>query len=245
MARPFAYGADPFRAGWHRGADFAAAPGARVGAACSGRVVWAGRDVVTVRCGSYRVTHLPLASVAVAGGARVRAGARIGTVGRSREHAGLHVGVRRAGDRFGYVDPVPLLADPRRRACRRRREWAGRRRGPSRGAEAAPRPCRAPRARRRRAARRAPPAAAPRAASRAAPPCRAAAARGAAAAAPPPPAAPRVARPLPAGPAAAVRVLAPWPAWLGLAVLLAGAVGGGVRIGLRRRRATAAVLARR
>ncbi len=192
VARPFAYGADPFRAGWHRGADFEAAPGARVGAACSGRVVWAGQDVVTVRCGSYRVTHLPLASVAVAGGARVRAGARIGTLARARDHAGLHVGVRRAGDRFGYVDPVPLLGarPPAVPAAPR----------------AAPRPRTPP-------PRPAPPAAVPRAA------------------------------PLPAP--AAVRVLAPWPAWLGLAVLLAGAVGGGVRIGLRRRRATAAVLARR
>ncbi len=167
-----------------------------MGAACSGRVVWAGRDVVTVRCGSYRVTHLPLQSVAVASGARVRAGVRIGTLARGRDHAGLHVGVRRAGDRFGYVDPVPLLAEP------------------PPGVPAAPRVAPRPRT------------ALPRAA--------------------PPAAVPLGERPPLAGPApAAVRVLAPWPAWLGLAVLLAGAVGGGVRIGLRRRRATAAVFARR
>jgi murein DD-endopeptidase MepM/ murein hydrolase activator NlpD len=203
VARPFTYGADPFRAGWHRGADFVVAPGARVGATCSGRVVWAGRDVVTLRCGSYRVTHLPLARVTARRGARVRAGARIGTLGRSRDHVGLHVGVRRAGDRFGYVDPVPLLAEP-----------------PPHGVPVAPRPAR-PRGGR--------PAARPRA-----------------------PAPLRVARPgsppqpVRAGPPpAAVRVPAPWPAWLGLAVLLAGAVGGGMRITLRRRRATATVLARR
>jgi Peptidase family M23 len=182
VARPFAYGADPFRAGWHRGADFRAGPGAIVRAACSGRVAWAGRDVVTVRCGAFRVTHLPLARVRVPRGARVRAGARIGTLARSRDHAGLHLGVRRASDRFGYVDPVPLLAAP-------------------------PRPV---------------PAAPPRIVW-------------------PRPAPPRFDAP----PRSEVRVLAPWPAWLGLAVLLAGAVGGGVRLGVRRRRATVAALARR
>ena len=62
MAREFAYGADPFRAGRHRGADSRARPGSAVRAACSGRVVWAGRDVVTLRCGGLRVTHLPLAT---------------------------------------------------------------------------------------------------------------------------------------------------------------------------------------
>jgi hypothetical protein len=210
VERPFAYGADPFRAGWHRGADFRAAPGAPVRAACSGRVVWAGRDVVTVRCAGYRVTHLPLSGVAVARGARVRAGTRVGRVARSRGHTGLHLGVRHAHDRFGYVDPVPLLA------------------APPGGVPAAPRVGRPP-------PRAAPPAGAPPAASpRAAP---AGAPRAAAPAAAPAPA-PRAAPP-------AVRVLAPWPAWLGLAVLLAGALGGGVRIGVRRRRAPVAASVRR
>ncbi len=267
VAREFAYGADPFRAGWHRGADFFAAPGSAVRAACSGRVAWAGRDVVTVRCGGFRVTHLPLTNVAVARGAQVRGGARIGTLGRSRDHAGLHVGVRRAGDRFGYVDPVPLLAEPPRgvpavpRVSRPPRaaprvvpEPRPRTAAPLRAAprprtapplRAAPRPRTAPPLRAAPRPRTAPPLrAAPR--PRTAPPLRAAPRPRTT---PPLRAAPRPgspARPLPAGPApAAVRVLAPWPAWLGLAVLLAGAVGGGVRIGLRRRRATAAVLARR
>jgi hypothetical protein len=110
VARAFAYSAArPFVAGQHRGADFAASPGAAVRAACSGRVVFAGRGVVTLRCGRWRVTHLPLAAFAVHAGARVRAGGRLGTLAASREHAGLHLGVRRAGDRFAYVDPVPLL----------------------------------------------------------------------------------------------------------------------------------------
>ena len=113
VSRAFAYSpAEPFAADRHRGADFAARTGEAVRAACSGRVAYAGRGVVTLRCGSWRVTHLPLATLAVGAGARVREGARLGTVAASREHAGLHLGVRRAGDRFAYVDPLRLLAPP-------------------------------------------------------------------------------------------------------------------------------------
>jgi len=111
VERAFAYSAArPFAAGQHRGADFTGPPGAVVRAACSGRVAYAGRGVVTLRCGAWRVTHLPLATLTVSVGARVREGARLGTLAASAEHAGLHLGVRRAGDRFAYVDPVPLLA---------------------------------------------------------------------------------------------------------------------------------------
>jgi hypothetical protein len=110
VLRGFAYSeAEPFAAGQHRGADFAGAPGAVVRAACSGRVAYAGRGVVTLRCGPWRVTHLPLATLTVHAGARVREGARLGTPAASAEHAGLHLGVRRAGDRFAYVDPLALL----------------------------------------------------------------------------------------------------------------------------------------
>src|SRR3954447_1859440 len=110
VARAFAYSpAQPFAGGQHRGADFAAPPGAVVRAACGGRVAYAGRGVVTLRCGPWRVTHLPLATLSVHAGTRVREGARLGTLAASAEHAGLHLGVRRAGDRFAYVDPVPLL----------------------------------------------------------------------------------------------------------------------------------------
>ena len=52
VARGFAYSpADPFAAGRHRGADFTARPGEAVRAACSGVVAYAGRGVVTLRCG--------------------------------------------------------------------------------------------------------------------------------------------------------------------------------------------------
>ena len=62
-ARGFTYGADPFRAGWHRGADLAAAPGARVRAACPGVVATAragAAGVVTLRCAAV-ARHPPAA----------------------------------------------------------------------------------------------------------------------------------------------------------------------------------------
>ncbi len=113
VARPFSYSrAAPFTAGAHRGVDLAAPPGRRVRAACGGIVVHAGPvagrgAVVSIRCGRRRVSHLPLASVAVRAGTAIAAGTPIGTVAPG--HGGLHVGVRREGDPFAYEDPIPLL----------------------------------------------------------------------------------------------------------------------------------------
>jgi hypothetical protein len=201
VTRGFAVGPNPFAGGQHRGADFAAPPGATVRAACGGAVVVAGRvgtsgRVVTIRCGPWRVTHQPLAEVAVAAGGRVARGARIGTVAPSRSHAGLHLGVRRDGRRFGYVDPLRFL-----------------------GAERPPPVVPSPRgARRPPAPRIAPPL-----------PGRRVTASALRATAP---------GPAPAAPAAgAGRVpFAPWPVWVGLGLLVAGAVGAGVRWRPLRRR---------
>jgi len=118
VTRGFDLGPDPFEGGRHRGADFAALPGTAARAACDGRVLVAGRvgangRVVTLRCGRWRVTHLPLADVAVRPGAVVDRGTRIGTVSRSRQHDGIHLGVRREGARFGYADPLRFLARDR------------------------------------------------------------------------------------------------------------------------------------
>ena len=142
-------------------AGAASAAGGGAGSAGAGVV-----GVVTLRCGRWRVTALPLASLAVRVGERVRAGATIGRVGTMPGHAGLHVGVRRASDRFAYVDPLPLLAEQRARrssaaraaACggRAAGEWRAAR-APARRVAAAPAgagPRRASR-RRVRAARRA------------------------------------------------------------------------------------------
>ncbi len=229
VARPFAFGQNPFRAGWHRGADFAAERGAAVRAACTGIVVTARPGLVTLRCGPWRVTQLPVADVSVRAGARIAAGAVVGELGWAAGHAGLHLGVRRAGDRFGYVDPIPLL----------------------RGRTSSPPPVPAPRTRvprggpgRSRPSR--PPAAdpsSPTIAVQSAPSgLSAPVAPGSAIAIAPEAVAgagthAKVRVFSPAG----ARALAPWPAWAGVALLLAGAVGGGVRFGARRRRAAAAV----
>jgi Peptidase family M23 len=204
VLRAFAYGPDPFRRGWHRGVDLAAAPGTAVRAACSGTVVTAravagAEGVVTLLCGRWRVTHLPLTAIAVRPGAHVPAGARLGLLGTSRVHSGLHLGVRRAGDPFGYVNPLRFL--------------------PTGHSPPAPPPVLTTRG---RDLGRAPTAAAPVA------PPRAAAARAAVAPRPR------------AAPTGGVRALAPWPAWAGLALLLSGAIAGGLRF--RRRRVRAAAL---
>jgi murein DD-endopeptidase MepM/ murein hydrolase activator NlpD len=301
VTRAFAYGPDPFRRGWHRGVDLAAAPGSVVRAACTGQVVTAsdgggvGAGVVTLRCGPWRVTHLPLASVTVQAGARIRAGSRVGTLARSAAHAGLHLGVRRADDRFAYVDPVPFLPEaktrrgpppalplarrvppetvPEPRAVPRERQ--PRRTAPRTAPRGVPAPHAAPRAlpaprlapRRllvREAAPR--PRVVPHAAPRALPAPRLAPRRLLVRGAAPrarvvPHAAPRAlpaqqvaprGQPAPRAPGErvrvpagdAVRTLAPWPAWIGLALMLCGAAGGGVRMRVRVRRATRAAALR-
>jgi hypothetical protein len=99
-------GPDPFARGQHRGVDFAVRGPVR--AACAGRVVFAGRvagaGTVSVRCGRWRVSYAPLARVSVREGEPVGAGARLGRTSR-----GIHFGVRREGERFGYVDPLRFL----------------------------------------------------------------------------------------------------------------------------------------
>jgi hypothetical protein len=252
VARRFAYGANPFRAGWHRGVDLAAPPGSPVRAACSGVVVTARPGVATLRCGPWRVTHLPLASHAVAVGDAVRAGSVVGTVSVGGEHRGLHLGVRRESDRFAYVDPLPF--------------FAGRTSAPP--TVGPPRTTRVPRSGPSGARPVVPPAPPPvsagdRAIDRRVPQpgvvqldARGASGRSAldalrglppATAPVSPPAAVPASPPGPlhGAPTPPVRVsspagaggLAPWPAWVGLALLALGAVGGGVRVRVRRGRA--------
>jgi hypothetical protein len=114
VTRAFDYAGEPFAPGRHRGADFAARPGEPVRSACAGRVVFAGPagsngPTVSVRCGAWRVAYLPLRTLAVHRGARVARGAPLGTAAAPGRHAGLHVGVRREGSRWGYVDPLPFF----------------------------------------------------------------------------------------------------------------------------------------
>jgi Peptidase family M23 len=110
--RLFDLGPDPFARGQHRGVDLLAEPGEPVRAACSGRVVFAGRvageGTVSVRCGAWRVSYAPVLARAVRAGERVGARARLG-----RAAGPLHFGVRREGRRWGYVDPLRFLAGTR------------------------------------------------------------------------------------------------------------------------------------
>jgi len=135
--------------------------------------------VVTLLCGRWRVSLLPLATITVHAGTPVARGARLGSVGRGSDHAGLHLGVRRNGTRFGYVDPLRFLSPT----------------------PTTPSP---PLGRAPRGSRNAPPAA----------PGHAPAAK---------PLTAPVAAPLHVAPGRAPGGLAPWPAWVGLALVLAGA----------------------
>ena len=161
VLRPFAVGPDRFAAGQHRGADLGAPAGARVRAACGGRVSFAGRvpgggRTVSVRCGALVATFQHLGDVAVRRGQRLLPGAPIGTVGRARPSPHVHLGARDAAT-GAYVDPLTLLGSaplaplPPIPAARRRRPLPL---GPAppRGAPARPftvpaaRPVRAPHA---------------------------------------------------------------------------------------------------
>ena len=113
-------GDDPYAAGQHRGIDIAGRVGAPVVAASAGLVRFAGTagssgSTVSVRSedGRFDVAYLHLGSIAVRPGARVAIGQAIGTVGttgvRSLERPHLHLGVRAAGTRHAYVDPLTLL----------------------------------------------------------------------------------------------------------------------------------------
>ncbi len=153
IVRPFVYAGSPFRRGLHRGLDLRAAAGQRVVAPCPGRVAWAGPRGVTLVCSGRRVTLLPVRP-AVRAGAGVGAGVAVGTVVGG---AGLHLGVRRAGDPFGYVDPAPLLRRSRAApppVVAPARGPRGTRRVPAPAVRSAPEP-------RRAAPRRAPPLAPP------------------------------------------------------------------------------------
>lgn len=108
--RPFAYSGSPFRPGLHRGIHLQAARGEPVHAPCSGRITYAGGFGLTLRCGAYAITTLSV-KPRVHAGDDVRAGAVM-----AKAEGTVHLGVRRAGDPFGYIDPEPLLRRPAPRA---------------------------------------------------------------------------------------------------------------------------------
>ena len=116
---PYRNGADPYAGGQHRGIDIAAAVGTAVVAAAGGEVRFAGTAgssglTVSVRTGDgFDTSYLHLSALAVRAGARVSAGERLGAVGttgtRSADPPHLHFGVREAGTRHVYIDPLSML----------------------------------------------------------------------------------------------------------------------------------------
>jgi Peptidase family M23 len=120
---PYRNGSDPYASGQHRGIDIAGPPGATVVAAATGEVRFAGTAgssglTVSVRTGDgrYDTSYLHLSSTAVREGDPVAAGQRLGTVGttgtRSATAPHLHFGVRDAGSRHAYHDPLGFLPPP-------------------------------------------------------------------------------------------------------------------------------------
>ena len=119
---PYRNGTDPYASGQHRGIDIAARIGTPVVAAAGGEVRFAGTAgssglTISIRTGDgYDTSYLHLSSVAVRAGARVSGGDRIGAVGisgiRSATAPHLHFGVRDAGTRHAYHDPLNFLPPP-------------------------------------------------------------------------------------------------------------------------------------
>jgi hypothetical protein len=119
---PYRNGTDPYATGQHRGIDIAASVGTPVVAAAVGEVRFAGTAgtsglTVSIRTGDgYDTSYLHLSSLGVRAGAHVSAGDRIGAVGttgtRSATAPHLHFGVRDAGTRHAYHDPLAFLPPP-------------------------------------------------------------------------------------------------------------------------------------
>lgn len=120
---PYRNGDDPYAGGQHRGIDIASPVGARVVAAQAGTVRFAGVAgssgvTVSIRTadGAFDTSYLHLSSLSVREGTTVRAGEHVGAVGtsgrRSAAQPHLHFGVREAGSRHAYRDPLGLLPAP-------------------------------------------------------------------------------------------------------------------------------------
>ena len=122
LITPYRNGTDPYASGQHRGIDIGAPVGTPVVAAAAGEVRFAGTAgsnglTVSIRTADgYDTSYLHLSALSVPAGAAVSAGDRLGAVGttgsRSAEAPHLHFGVREAGSRHAYIDPLTLLGAP-------------------------------------------------------------------------------------------------------------------------------------
>lgn len=115
-------GDDPYAGGQHRGIDIAGPVGAPVVAAAGGEVRFAGTAgtsglTVSVRTADgFDTSYLHLSSVSVRAGEVVSSGDALGAVGmtgsRSTSEPHLHFGVREAGARHAYLNPLDFLPPP-------------------------------------------------------------------------------------------------------------------------------------
>src|SRR4051812_24515286 len=120
---PYRNGGNPYAAGQHRGIDIGAPVGSSVVAAVAGTVTFAGvvgSSGLTVSertaDGRFDLSYLHLSSAAVHRGDVLSPGAAVGAVGVSGRQSvlapHLHFGVREAGSRSAYRDPLDFLAPP-------------------------------------------------------------------------------------------------------------------------------------
>ena len=119
LITPYRNGDDPYAGGQHRGIDIAGNPGAPVIAAAAGVVRFAGTAgssglTVSIRTADgFDTSYLHLSAAGVRRGDLVGAGDPVGAVGtsgvRSAERPHLHFGVREAGERHAYRDPLAFL----------------------------------------------------------------------------------------------------------------------------------------
>jgi hypothetical protein len=119
VLRPFALGPDAYAADQHRGIDVAGPDGSDVRSPASGVVSFAGslptygRGVTILTEDGYAVTLVHLGEIRVAKGDAVTEGGVVGTMGTSgtpeQDAPSVHLGIRRAADEEGYVDPLGLL----------------------------------------------------------------------------------------------------------------------------------------
>jgi hypothetical protein len=115
----YSNGDDPYASGQHRGIDIAGETGQPVVAATGGSVRFAGTAgssgvTVSIRTlDGFDTSYLHLSSASVREGQSVEAGEQIGAVGtsgtRSVERPHLHFGVREAGSRHAYRNPLAFL----------------------------------------------------------------------------------------------------------------------------------------